>query len=132
MDEHHGASSLGMEEGVVAAASYLGFLGIVMLIIERKSSFVRFHAVQSTLGFALILIFYLIVEWCGLYYIWWAPGTMAFCFSLYMMYRAYYGDEYKLPVIGPLAFGAIYDTEPDDDEVAGARPASNGRSAGGV
>ena len=114
MDEHHGRSSLGMEEGVVAAASYLPFLGLVMLIIERRSNFVRFHAVQSILGFALLLIFYLIQKWFDLYYIWWAPGTAAGCFSLYMMARAYYGDEYKFPVIGPLAFGAIYDTEPDD------------------
>jgi len=33
-----------------------------------------------------------------------------------MMTRAYYGEEYKLPIIGSLAFAAIYDTaqEPDD------------------
>ena len=121
MDEHHGQSSLGFEEGVVAAGSYFGPLGLLMLIIERKSSFVRFHAVQSTLGFALLLIFYLVVLWFNLIYIWWAPGLFALCFSVYMMIRAYYGDEYRLPVIGPLAFSAIYDTEADPDGPAKSR-----------
>ena len=127
MDEHHGQSSIGLEEGVVAAGSYFGPLGLLMLIIERKSSFVKFHAVQSTLGFALLLIFYLIVKWFNLHYIWWAPGLAALGFSLYMMFRAYYGDEYQFPVIGPLAFNTIYDAEPDEDTRRAPSPPPAGR-----
>lgn len=109
----HGKSSLGVEEGIVATGAYLGFLGLLLLIIERKSAYVKFHALQSTLGFALLLGFYLVVKYCKLDYLTWAPGTLCLAFTGFMMLKAHYGEEYKLPVIGNLAFHAVYDTSDD-------------------
>jgi uncharacterized membrane protein len=109
----HGKSSLGIEEGIVAAMTYLGFLGLLMLIIERKSAFVKFHALQSTLAYAFLLGFYMLVKYCNLVYLAWAPGILCLCFTIYMMLRAYYGEEYRLPLIGNLAFHAVYDTSED-------------------
>ena len=115
--DNDGKSSIGLEEGLVAAASYFGFLGLVMLLIEKKSDFVRFHAVQSTLGFALIAILWLVFQLLKVpvhfVYFAWIPSMTALGFSVFMMIKAYYGEEHKLPIIGNLAFSAVYDTDPD-------------------
>ncbi len=43
---------------VVAALAYLGgaLTGIVVLLVEKKDQFVRFHAMQSTVTFLLVLV----------------------------------------------------------------------------
>ena len=113
--EHDGQSSLGVEESIVAAASYLGFLGVILFLLERRSNFVRFHAMQSTLAFGLLTCLWLIIKWTPAlnHWFWWAPGGIAFVFGLVMMARAWYGEEHKLPIIGPIAFSAIYHTGPE-------------------
>ena len=109
-----GKSSIGLEEGLVGAAAYFCFLGIVLLIIEKKSSFVRFHAVQSTLGYAFLAVFWLAFRWLAVpVYFAWMPSMAALGFSVFMMIKAYYGEEYRLPIIGNWAFAAIYETDPD-------------------
>lgn len=110
-----GKSSIGFEEGLVAAASYFPVLGLIILMIEKRSNFVRFHAVQSTLGFGVLLVFYLIVKWVGNLhsYLWWAPSLLAIVFALFMMHKAHHGEEYRLPIIGNLAFGAVFETDAD-------------------
>lgn len=116
MDDY-GKSSIGFEEGVVAAASYFCISGLILLIIERRSNFVRFHAVQSCLGFALLAIYWLAIRWVnGLWFLAWSPGLLAFIFAAHMMLKAYHGEEYKFPLIGSLAFSAIYDTSKSDDQ----------------
>jgi len=112
--EQDGKSSIGLEEGLVAAASYFPVLGLVALIIEKKSNFVRFHAVQSTLGFAFIAVLWLAFKWLAVpVYFAWIPSATALLFSVFMMIRAYYGEEYRLPIIGTWAFTAVYDADPD-------------------
>ena len=44
-----GESSLGMDPKIAAALSYIPILGIIFFFLEKKSSFVRFHAAQGTL-----------------------------------------------------------------------------------
>jgi uncharacterized membrane protein len=120
MDDQ-GQSSLGYEEGVVATVSYFGFLGVVILMLERKSNFVRFHALQSSIGFGMLAVYWLIVKWISsLEFLAWSPGLLALIFSIYMMIKAYHGEEYKVPIIGDLAFGAVYDTSPEPEEIPAA------------
>lgn len=124
--DNDGKSSIGFEEGVVATASYFCFTGLILLMIERKSNFVRFHSVQSCLGFGLLAIYWLIVKWIGaLYFLTWTPGLLALMFSCYMMIRAYHGEEYKFPVIGEIAFSAIYDTDHEAEDPLPASSASD-------
>lgn len=122
--EHDGRSSLGLEESIVAAASYLWFLGVILFLLEKRSNFVRFHAMQSTLAFGVLTSFGLIVAWTPVLHrwFWWLPGGIMFVFSLIMMAKSWYGEEHKLPVIGPIAFNAIYHTGPDLEDVL-AEPA---------
>ncbi len=124
--EHDGQSSLGVEESLVAAASYLGFLGLIILIFEKRSHFVKFHCVQSILAFGLLTCLWLTVRWIPFLdrYFWWAPGGIAFVFSCYMMIRALYGEEHKLPIIGHIAFTTIYHTGPEYEDVL-AEPAES-------
>ena len=113
MDED-GKSSIGLEEGLVAAASYFPVLGLVMLIIEKKSSFVRFHAVQSALGYAFIAVLWLAFRLMAVpAYFAWIPSALACGFAVVMMIKAYYGEEHRLPLIGNWAFAAVYETDPD-------------------
>ena len=112
--EQDGKSSIGLEEGLVAAASYFPVLGLVALIIEKKSNFVRFHAVQSTLGFAFIAVLWLAFKWLAVpVYFAWIPSVTAILFSVFMMIKAYYGEEHRLPMIGNWAYAAVYDADPD-------------------
>ncbi|MDI6827928.1 MAG: hypothetical protein QME62_05530 [Armatimonadota bacterium] len=117
MDES-GQSSLGFEENVVAVASYAYFLGFIILILEKKSNFVRFHALQSTFGFTLLTLLLIIIKCLPiLSFLWWLPGLSMLLFAGTSMLKAYYGEEHKAPLVGRLAFGLVYDTRSDEGDL---------------
>ena len=115
------ASSAGLAPNLAGLLCYLlGFVtGIIFLVIEpyRNDSFVRFHAFQS--------IFFNIA-WIGFWIAWGIafaalraitggilellaiPIDLIVAFAglavwLWLMYRAWLGERYALPYIGPLA-----------------------------
>jgi len=96
----------GLPKNTAAALSYLlGWItGIAFLLIE-KDSFVRFHAMQSTITFGSLTIITLIpfVGWIL------SPIAMMVGFILWLvlMYQAYQGKELELPVVGKLARQAL-------------------------
>ncbi|GCE13641.1 DUF4870 domain-containing protein [Tengunoibacter tsumagoiensis] len=55
-------SGPGAESKLLAGVSYLGFwlTGLVLLLFVRENTFVRFHALQSTLFFGAINIYYIV------------------------------------------------------------------------
>ncbi|MHB0913434.1 MAG: DUF4870 domain-containing protein [Armatimonadota bacterium] len=113
MDEY-GKSSFGFDENIVAAASYFGPLGLLVYLKEKKSNFARFHSAQSIMGFGALLLFWVLVTCVPfLAFLRLAPGLFAFIFSLFMMLKSYDGEEYKLPIIGSLAFLCVYETGQD-------------------
>lgn len=94
-------------ENLLAAASYLlGFVtGIIILVIEKQSKFVRFHAMQSTLLFGGIFIanialgFIPILGWLvGLFL-----SLAAFILWIVLMWKAFQGETYKVPYVGEMA-----------------------------
>lgn len=114
-------ASLGIQPNVAAALSYLaGFVtGIVFLVIEpgKSDRFVRFHSFQS--------IFFN-VAWIGFWIVWLIAGFLlgdvtkglffllqlpvnlllsagGFCLWAFLIYNAYLGKTFKIPVIGSLA-----------------------------
>jgi uncharacterized membrane protein len=116
MEDYNGRSSFGFEENLVAAASYF-LIGPVVFFKERRSNFVRFHALQATLGFVALFAFWAAVKLIGaLYVLKWAPGVLALVFVSLAMLKAYDGEEYKFPIIGRWAFQAVYDTDEVDDD----------------
>lgn len=96
------AEGTGLPKNTAAALSYvLGWLtGIVFLLIE-KNPFVRFHAMQSIITFGLLtlLSFVPVIGWIL------SPLVMIVGFVLWLLliFKAYQGEEYKLPWIGEFA-----------------------------
>jgi uncharacterized membrane protein len=96
-------SSTGLEENVAGFLCYLlGFItGIVFLIVEKKSPFVKFHAKQSTITFLGLFVISLIIGWIPVI------GTLILILSLILwlllMIKALQGKRYALPFVGKLA-----------------------------
>ncbi|MEK7526663.1 MAG: hypothetical protein AAB546_04265 [Patescibacteria group bacterium] len=98
-------SGTGLSKNTAAALSYvLGpITGIVFLVLE-KDSFVRFHAMQS------------IVVFVGLTALQWAMGLtlillpvvpliglVGFILWLLLIYKAWQGDQWEVPIFGQIA-----------------------------
>ena len=92
----------GLPKNTAAALSYvLGWLtGIVFLLIE-KDPFVRFHAMQSIITFGVLTIFSFVpvIGWIL------SPLIMiaGFVLWLVLIFKAYQGEEFKLPIVGEFA-----------------------------
>ncbi|MEX1068437.1 MAG: hypothetical protein WD940_01780 [Patescibacteria group bacterium] len=97
----------GLPQNTAAALTYLfGFVtGILFLLIEKQNRFVRFHAMQSTVLFGGFFVLNWILWLVPVVDVIWAllsipMGLALFVLWIYLMYEAYQGVEYKLPVIG--------------------------------
>jgi uncharacterized membrane protein len=115
------AAGSGLTPNVAGALAYLvgAITGILFLVIDpfKADRFVRFHAFQS--------IFFN-VAWIGFWIVWMIVGIMlgalshglffiiqlpinllitvgGFCLWAYLMYSAYQGKTFQIPVIGALA-----------------------------
>jgi uncharacterized membrane protein len=105
---HTERTSTGFNANVAAALSYLvGFVtGIIFLLVEKDNKFVRFHAMQSTLlfvGIVLIDILLQIVPILGALVVLFIVIPVSAFLWLLMMYKAYQGEEFKLPLVGQMA-----------------------------
>jgi uncharacterized membrane protein len=104
MDEQK-KSSTGLDENVAAFLCYLfGFMtGIVFLVVEKESPFVKFHAKQSTITF--LGLFVIILLFGAIPVI----GTLILIFSLILwlvlMIKALQGKRYLLPIVGKMVEG---------------------------
>ena len=98
-------SSTGLEENIAGFFCYLlGFVtGIVFLVVEKKSSFVKFHAKQSTITFLGLFVIILVIGWIPVL------GTLVWIFTLILwlilMIEALQGKRYSLPIVGKMAEG---------------------------
>ena len=101
-------SSTGIDRNLAAAMAYLaGFItGIVFLIVEKNSRFVRFHAMQSTVFFVGVLVLSVIINSLPIL------GPFLYAFLLFpavliiwlvLMFKAYSGEMFKLPLAGDFA-----------------------------
>jgi len=104
--ENKNKTALGIDENIEGALSYfLGFItGILFLLLEKDSKFVRFHAVQSII---ISLLLFVIIAVLGIIpllrliipLIW----IVELILWLLLMFKAYQGEVFKLPVIGDIA-----------------------------
>ena len=100
-------TTLKLDPNVAAALSYLGGMlsGIAFLILEKQNRYVRFHAMQSTITFILVLIADLLLM--GLGVVGWVL-TLPFIVGVvvlwvFLMFKAMNGVQYKLPYVGDWA-----------------------------
>lgn len=112
-------------ENVVGALTYsLGVLtGIVFYLLAEQNTYVRFHAIQSTivfggllvLGFGINILLSVFVVVPGLGAIFAALagivlqliGLAGLVLWIVLMVKAYQGERFELPVVGPLASGYV-------------------------
>jgi len=91
----------------MAAASYLlGFVtGIVFLLIEKQSKFVRFNAMQSTILFGGIFVANIALGFIPI--LGWLVGLLlslaAFILWIVCMWKAFQGETFKVPFVGDIA-----------------------------
>jgi len=100
-------TSTGLQENIAGLLCYvLGWVtGIIFLFIEKENKFVRFHAVQSIVVFGALNILIVLVTWIPVIggFLNWALGVVAFILWVVLIYKAYKGEKYKLPVAGDFA-----------------------------
>ncbi|HUU08316.1 MAG TPA: DUF4870 domain-containing protein [Dehalococcoidales bacterium] len=100
-------SSTGLEANIAGLLCYALFWvsGLVFILIEKQSNFVRFHAIQSIYVFGTLTVASIVLGWIpviGLVIqslIW----VLAVVLWIVLMIKAYQGEKYKLPWVGDLA-----------------------------
>ncbi|MGD0916117.1 MAG: DUF4870 domain-containing protein [Thermodesulfobacteriota bacterium] len=104
--EVKGRSSTGLDENVAGFFCYLlGFItGIVFLVVEKESRFVKFHAMQSTITFLSLFVICMILGWIPIigllvYPVW----ILSLILWLFLMIKALRGERYSLPIVGKMA-----------------------------
>lgn len=100
----------GNEKMMGAVAYLLGpVTGILLLITEKKNTYIRFHAMQSTVVFGAVVLLYLVLGFVPV--LGWLMALIlspiitlvSFVLWLVLMWKAYSGEKYKLPYFGDLA-----------------------------
>lgn len=100
-------TSLGLEENIEGALAYLlgPVTGIVLLLLEKESNFVRFHAMQSTIIFLGIIVLQRILAIIP--FLGWLLAGLLTLLELVVwivgMLKAYRGELYKFPIVGDMA-----------------------------
>jgi len=100
-------TSLGLSENIEGLLSYvLGWVsGLVFWFLEPQNKFVRFHAMQSIVVFGAATILQIVLGWIPV--IGWLLGIIVWVATgilwLFLMYKAYQGEKYKLPWAGDFA-----------------------------
>lgn len=111
----------GLESNVAGALAYVfGLLsGFAMLVLEGDDEFVRFHAIQSIAFNVAMIAAYVALGFVG-FFLSLVPfvgdvlavfvgflnpllGLGAFLLWAFLLYKAYQGERFELPVLGPIA-----------------------------
>jgi uncharacterized membrane protein len=106
MADQGGKTDTNIQPNLAGLLCYLlGWItGLIFLIIENKNQFVRFHALQSILTFGAITVVEIVLVWIpGGWIIGYIIWALAFVLWVVLMYEAYQGKMFKLPVVGDIA-----------------------------
>ncbi|MFZ0006243.1 MAG: DUF4870 domain-containing protein [Methanoregula sp.] len=116
-------ATFGLDENVASAACYVltWVTGIIFLLVEKDNKTVRFHAMQSVLTFLpLTILYYLLTSvvwwlfvggdsyaavgiWGILGLIGWLIVIVMFILWVVLMYKAYSGEKFLVPIVGGIA-----------------------------
>jgi len=99
-------STFGLDENIASLVCYAGIwvTGIIFLIMEKDNKTVRFHALQSIIWFIALNIVTSIAGWIPFIggILAWVLGIVTFASWLYLMFTAYKGQKFKLPIVGDI------------------------------
>jgi uncharacterized membrane protein len=112
-------SSTGLDANIAAALAYIPIVGIVFLVIEKGSRFVKFHSVQSLVFCAALFVAYVALTILGfiasmvpvlgwivsfvLFFVWLALFIGSFVAWIIAVIKAFQGEWFKLPYVGNIA-----------------------------
>lgn len=101
-------TSTGLDSNVAAALAYaLGWVtGLAFVLTERENRFVRFHALQSTIAFGALSLAWIVslsIPFLGLLLAFGIIFPVSVALWLFMMFKAYQGERFKLPIAGDMA-----------------------------
>ena len=100
-------SSTGLSANVAGLLCYVAgwITGIVFLILEKKSTFVKFHAWQSVMTFGVLTVAYLILRWIP--FIGWVLSILIYVLMailwIMLIIQAGTGKMWKIPWAGDWA-----------------------------
>jgi uncharacterized membrane protein len=98
---------MGVDENIEGLLCYfLGWItGIIFLVLEKENKFVRFHAMQSLATFLVLFIIIVVVGMIPFLGWFLSPllSILTLILWLFLMYKAFKGDRYKLPIVGDFA-----------------------------
>lgn len=113
-----GSTRSGFQPNIAAVLSYVLTIatGAIMLIIEKENKYVRFHALQSILFGVVWMTLWTLAD-IELTRFWpnpivgWMINDLAyflivlggFVVWLFLLYKAYDGERFKLPILGNIA-----------------------------
>ncbi len=112
------AASSGMSNNMVGALCYFAWwvTGVIFLVIEpyKNDKFVRFHAFQAIFFSVALIPLYIIFVILGfvlgmmhlgllMFPLWLLLMVCIFGAWLFLMWKAYNNEQFKLPIIGDLA-----------------------------
>lgn len=116
-------TSMNLEENVASLLCYLGWwiTGLIFFILEKENKTVKFHAMQSIVTFLPVTIIgWIFIGPLGVsqtgsywgipmyslsifYYIGALIFLVGFILMLILMFKAYHGEKFKLPIVGDIA-----------------------------
>jgi uncharacterized membrane protein len=110
-------SALGLDGNITALIGYpIGIVALILIFIEKENRFVRFHAFQSLLFWVAITVIYIVmgIVTSVFFAISWSLGALVSALLslvglvvlaavIFLAYKAYQGEMYKLPVLGDMA-----------------------------
>ncbi len=101
MDE----KNLGLKKEIAGALAYvLGPITGIFFLVTSKDAFVRFHAMQSTVVFvALFVLQWVLGITIILFPLSALVGLASFVLWLILIYKAWQGQEWEVPVLGKFA-----------------------------
>ncbi len=105
--ENKSKTALGIDENIEGLLCYiLTFItGIVFLVLEKENKFVRFHAMQSIATFLPLFVISFVIGFIP--FIGWVISSLIVLVEvilwLLLMFKAYQGEMYKLPIAGDFA-----------------------------
>jgi len=101
-------SSTGLAPNLAGALAYLlgPLTGILFLVVEKESRFVRFHAMQSTIVFGALFVLQVVLQILpilGSLLVVLVVFPLSVLLWAFLMFKAFSGEMFKLPTIGDIA-----------------------------
>lgn len=101
-------SVFGLEENIASFLCYLAVFvsGLIIFLLEKENKTVRFHALQSVIAFGFLAVLNIVVSQIPFFLGWMLSSIINlvyFVLWVVLMYKAYNGEQYKLPFVGDIA-----------------------------